>query len=253
MRADVEYKRFSSAELFHIPFEHRGRVSSQRYSIPGLPCLYLGASTYVCWEELGRPAFSSVYVMALQLRDPSRFKVLDLAVVPHFVPSMNLIQQWQASASNKQAIEDYLVALVVCWPLMAACSTRVMEPRDPFKPEYVVPQLLLQWIRQSNNLQGVRYFSTKVGNVSDPRLGANYVIPARVSHEFGHCPTLKSLFEVTTPWNWEATLAAPPSSLVGIHIAGDIEIAPGSLSSYNGSKFNNIDGLLCASPFKALV
>jgi hypothetical protein len=29
-------------DLFHIPFEERYKVTTQRYSIPGVPCLYLG-------------------------------------------------------------------------------------------------------------------------------------------------------------------------------------------------------------------
>ena len=44
-------------DLFHVPFEEREKLASQRYSIPGVPCLYLGSSAYVCWEELGRPEF----------------------------------------------------------------------------------------------------------------------------------------------------------------------------------------------------
>ena len=36
-------------QLFHIPFKDRHLVANQRYSIAGLPCLYLGSSIYVCW------------------------------------------------------------------------------------------------------------------------------------------------------------------------------------------------------------
>ena len=41
--------------FFHIPFEKRGLVKTQRFSIPGFPSLYLGSSIYLCWEELNRP------------------------------------------------------------------------------------------------------------------------------------------------------------------------------------------------------
>ena len=33
-------------DLFHIPFQSRHLVKSQRFSIPGLPCLYLSNSIY---------------------------------------------------------------------------------------------------------------------------------------------------------------------------------------------------------------
>jgi hypothetical protein len=43
-------------ELFHIPFQSRERVATQRYSIPGLPCLYLGGSVWVGRKAGGRKA-----------------------------------------------------------------------------------------------------------------------------------------------------------------------------------------------------
>jgi len=46
---------FSREHMFHIPFELRHLVTTQRYSIPGFPTLYAGSSLYVCWLELGRP------------------------------------------------------------------------------------------------------------------------------------------------------------------------------------------------------
>ena len=38
--------------MFHIPFNMRYLVESRRYSIAGLPCLYLGSSHFICWYEL---------------------------------------------------------------------------------------------------------------------------------------------------------------------------------------------------------
>src|ERR1035437_2867592 len=42
-------------EMFHVPFEKRGFVSTNRFSISGFPCLYLGRSLQVCYEELNIP------------------------------------------------------------------------------------------------------------------------------------------------------------------------------------------------------
>ena len=47
---------YSANEMLHIPFSCREIVKSERFSIPGLPCLYLANSTYACWIEMGRPA-----------------------------------------------------------------------------------------------------------------------------------------------------------------------------------------------------
>src|ERR1700743_2663250 len=45
---------FDKADMFHVKFEDRNKISTNRYSIPGFPALYLGESTYVCWEEFDR-------------------------------------------------------------------------------------------------------------------------------------------------------------------------------------------------------
>ena len=58
---------YSRKKLFHIPFELRHIVATQRYSIPGLPCLYLGSSLWACWEELGRPDFNKLHVARFAL------------------------------------------------------------------------------------------------------------------------------------------------------------------------------------------
>ena len=47
-----EFKIPDRGDIFHVPFEKRRLVGNQRYSIAGLPCLYLRSSLWICWEEL---------------------------------------------------------------------------------------------------------------------------------------------------------------------------------------------------------
>jgi hypothetical protein len=44
----AEHKSFDKCDMFHVKFEDRNKISTNRYSIPGFPALYLGESTYVC-------------------------------------------------------------------------------------------------------------------------------------------------------------------------------------------------------------
>ena len=62
--------------MFHIPFNKRGKVETQRYSAPGYPCLYLGSSVNACWEELGQPRFDDMMVSRFVVKEA--FPVLDL-------------------------------------------------------------------------------------------------------------------------------------------------------------------------------
>lgn len=36
-----------------------------------------------------------------------------------------------------------VISYLIIWPLMAACSVRVKNTTNTFKPEYIIPQLLL--------------------------------------------------------------------------------------------------------------
>jgi hypothetical protein len=47
------------------------------------------------------------------------------------------------------------------WPLIAACSIRREQRVGQFIPEFIVPQLLLPWIAQEGQVDGIRYFSVR--------------------------------------------------------------------------------------------
>jgi hypothetical protein len=245
MRISDVPKRFGREELFHIPFDQRRRVTSKRFSIEGLPCLYLGHSTYVCWEEMGRSAFGSIYVAQFRFRDSAAVALLDFAYVPQF--QSDLLAFWTANGANRTRLQDMLVALTVCWPLLSACAIRVREPGLAFKPEYVIPQLLLQWLTQETALHGIRYFSTNVGSPRGILIGANIVLPARTGGANGHCPALRAIFDVTEVWNWDVALAvgAPMRSTV---VRGEIEAAPGAFVDYVTTDFWRIESMLNERP-----
>lgn len=42
-RENAKLFHFTKDEMFHIPYDKRNLVGNQRYSLSGLPCLYLGA------------------------------------------------------------------------------------------------------------------------------------------------------------------------------------------------------------------
>lgn len=66
-------------ELFHIPFENRHLVGAMRFSVSGLPCLYLGSSIFVCWQEMGKPDFDKLYISSFKTDEQSPdLMILDL-------------------------------------------------------------------------------------------------------------------------------------------------------------------------------
>jgi hypothetical protein len=155
MRVMDAYEDAERAGIFHVPFDRRHDVGTHRYSVPGVPMLYLGASLYTCWLELGRPPLDRVWVSAFRFRAPDSPPLLNFGVRPEVV-----------GASIGQSHLDWSVphasAYAVAWPLIAACAFCAKERGSPFVEEYVVPQLLMSWVAERRECAGVRYFSTHV-------------------------------------------------------------------------------------------
>ncbi|PDZ86278.1 hypothetical protein COO00_19785 [Bacillus toyonensis] len=151
-----------------IMLELRGIVSTNRYSIPGLPCIYLGSSPLTCWEELNKPDLNMVQTSVFKSDDIS---YIDLSTPP-VVFIEKIIKKFDdfGTIMKERLFADRLnepnevISYLIIWPLMAACSVRVKNTTDTFKPEYIIPQLLLQFIRYNGFFDGVSYFSTKVDN-----------------------------------------------------------------------------------------
>ena len=140
-RRDVIYK-----DLFHIPLTQRGVVNTNRYSAPGYPCLYLGTSIYACWEELGRPPMSQS--MVARLRNDVDLYLLDLRV------------------PTQQQFSEHVIDYIRAFPLIIACSVKVKDADATFKPEYAIPQLLMEYVisinvnnKMVNPISGIYYTS----------------------------------------------------------------------------------------------
>jgi hypothetical protein len=185
-------------DIFHVPFELRHKVHTQRYSISGWPSLYLGASLMVCWEEVGRPAFHKLSVACFDAE--KSLAILDFGYRPSVIVDLYDPQDGAVSFFTPEHMSSYLI----CWPLLAACSINAHHRGSAFVEEYIIPQLLLQWVRdESFKIDGIRYFSMRVNQRSEaPRLAINYVFPVRSDLRTGHCDQLRSRFSMTLPVPW---------------------------------------------------
>jgi hypothetical protein len=192
MRKMENRKNVPYMEMFHIPFDKRGIISTQRYSFPGYPCLYLGESIYACWEELGRPLMGESMV--------SRFECeCELRLVDIRTPSYT---DWNDNP------EKYLLF----FPIIIACSFKVSNENDSFKPEYIIPQLIMEIIIKYNrNVQedkyvhGVYYSSVnknedfKFGNEKLYNLAIPVIKPLPTKRNSKYCEVLSTYFKLTSP------------------------------------------------------
>jgi hypothetical protein len=219
--------------FFHIPFEKRGLVKTQRFSIPGFPSLYLGSSVYLCWEELNRPNINEF--QAVRLKTIGRLNIIDLAPPP-------------INSTNPNDFYNYLMI----WPLVMACSVKVRNYEDTFKPEYIIPQLLLQWVRENGNIDGISYQTTHMNfkNALVEGEFINIVLPVKDNKSRGLCDHLKSKFEMTHATSIQLSQCANSghnyiytrNELEFLNkYAKNIEVIPGRITRYGDSILGELE------------
>jgi len=206
-------------DMFHIPFSKRHQVREYRYSILGYPCLYLASSLYTCWEELMRPSFNSIVLSRYEPTDSyDKTKVLFLGMAPvqfkEEIEGRVRVAQHDPTQDNIEKFRhDFkcLKSYFEFWPLQLACSIPTKHPNGVFHEEYIIPQFLMEWIRNADNVNGICYRTSKVPQMSAermfPGLLYNYAFPVR-STSTDYCTELSHDFLLTPPISFELTIAS---------------------------------------------
>ena len=212
-----ENRIYARNEIFHTPFNLRNKIATSRYSISGYPSLYLSSSVSLCLKELERENNLGRYIVSrFEIADEECLKIFDLGLKPSdFINRFN-----EAEAINKSEMKDrqkliqydnfhdeeLLEKYILWYPLIAACSFMRLNRKDPFAVEYIIPQLLMQHIRNyeknGENVYGIRYFSCASEFASD--MGFNYVFPTNYtdsnsSRKSNFCNNLNRAFKLTAP------------------------------------------------------
>ena len=66
---------------------------------------------------------------------------------------------WFNNENDIEQVRNYLLKYIYTYPLRAACSLVVKHPDGKFIEEYIIPQLLLQWVINDEDFDGIRYES----------------------------------------------------------------------------------------------
>lgn len=150
----------AAEDFYHIPYDKIHLSKSERFSIAGYPCLYLGYSKHVCELEISKGSDS---IAKFVLKEPIG-NVLDLTL-------------GQAGGMRSMPEEQ----LVKVFPLIAACyivpfysSINGNENRPDisfFREEYIIPQLLTAYLREKETYNGIIYYSVKDPNLKTDGVG----------------------------------------------------------------------------------
>lgn len=169
-------KNFKFNDMLHIPFNNRGKVSTQRFSIPGLPSIYLGRSVYICWIELGKPADNTFNVSHVKLDDDIRlFSIAtNIEKINRYLDGINDIEDYYLE------FEELIRTHLKVWMLSIATSYNIKEKNRNFRSEYIVSQLMMLYLK-NRNIDGIAYYSKRIpeqsGALKD--LGVNVVLFAK--------------------------------------------------------------------------
>lgn len=148
-RLSDDAKAYKAKEMLHLPLSMRGKTGNYRFSIPGIPSLYLGNSSYACWIELGCPPEYKFNVAPVVLEGNQ--KIFNLAVM----------------SRNWCKLDELAESKVHCWLklliLMMATSYTVKESGRIFKSEYIVSQSIMLACKELG-YDGVAYFSKRVSD-----------------------------------------------------------------------------------------
>lgn len=232
-------------DLFHIPFEKRHLVSTNRYSIPGFPALYLGDSTFTCWAEFDQPYFGNLWFS--RLINTRSLNVIKLHLLD------DLLKEVKESNLSPRKKSINILNYLLFFPLTLACTIKVKEKKGSFKPEYIIPQLLLQYVSKNKKIDGIQYPSTKIDYSKLHNIDAyNYVFPVKTSEPSGFCKQLSNVFKITEPTtlNLEYTIKNPSSEVYVLNVneyfnpSQFIEFFEGEKNLYSTSSFGELESKL---------
>jgi|GEM_PF-6467120 len=187
----------SSLDLFHIPFQSRRSVPSNRFSISGYPSLYISENLQTSYSEsFPNDESGPFHVIGFKNIRPLYF--IDLS--QRSLSPNNLLFEGILPKGRKSSTYDIagLFNNFGAYQLILACHTKIQYEGEKifFKAEYIIPQLLLQWLKQQRiAIDGIRYSScTGLNKYPHAKKHYNYILPVSQSLQKGYCPSLLSLF-----------------------------------------------------------
>ncbi|CAN5588847.1 hypothetical protein BH10BAC2_BH10BAC2_20610 [soil metagenome] len=209
-RARISSEILNSREdMFHIPFQMREKITNQRFSLPGTPCLYLSNNTYTCWEGLDRENISKLNFSKFRMvSDNNRWlNWLDITTTPQDLKTLleSFEKVTESNLIYNEATFIGILNFIMKYPLMLCCSICVKFKKDAFKPEYIFPQFLMQWVRENKSIDGIKYSSVSTYKAMRANYSSclNYAFPTKDITDYGYCKRLVKFFEVSEPLTWE--------------------------------------------------
>lgn len=181
MRRAEGYKVYDRNGIFQIGGEKRNLTSKLRFSDDGHPCLYLGSSLYIAWEEVRRAPFDMVNFA--RFCNTRKLNVLNLTVKPRC-----------------KSLTDFIMSY------LCLLTSAKVEDDDKYKYRYEVSGILMKLLQNSiahkGNVDGIKYVSSrqfdgKELDILDRNVMIAYVFPPKEAADNGPDNWLTKVFKVS--------------------------------------------------------
>lgn len=197
-------KEWNRTDLLHPPFNIVKKINSERFGLNGVPCLYLGTTTYCCYNELGNKV--PFYVSAYRPNNKGKkYKILNLTINTNTINGFD----YNPYKPMSQIVQE----MWVLYPLVMATS--VINP-DKNKnetqndvnanninmtlerPEYIISRLVMECLDELD-IDGVAYLSTRINDPFRFPYSVNLAIPAYKKLEGTEYGEICTGFDMTDP------------------------------------------------------
>lgn len=202
------YRTYTSEEMFHIPLNCREKTTTQRFSLPGIPCIYLAQNSYVVWKEINMPSFDKLSISAFKIEKNehnSSFHIIDLTYpfeeVANILADKNKFEsEYKQKQNGAYDPANIVISSLILFVLIAAVSVKCRDKNRSFKSEYVIPQLFMHALKK--DIIGIAYHSNEVSTTASLP-ATNLAIPI-IDYDSTSCfGRIKDSILLTEPINFD--------------------------------------------------
>ena len=178
---------FTYENMLHKPLKNSNpnRFKSSDYAIS-----YLSTSKELCWYECGRP--NEYYIAKYEVKrfDKEKQKLLRLDINP-----VSAHIEIRRLICDHEDFRPYIEKYLMIFPLVAACSFVAVSKE---KSEYLIPNMLMDWVGKSEDYLGIRYFSDSEDIMAKSKGEHNIALIAKNPKRNGISKDLSDIFGADT-------------------------------------------------------
>lgn len=150
-REGAPYAEYPAKEMGYVPFSQRSKCAANRYSLAGIPCLYLGNTSYVCWLEMNCPSDDKLCVSPYSIDDELFF--CNIAI-----PCFRLYDSLKEDSDRQKFV--YLMKMYL---LEIATSFHVNQNGRQFHSEYIISQNIMRACVKLK-FNGIVFYTTRASD-----------------------------------------------------------------------------------------